>query len=153
MQTINDVNNVFKTIAENHGQIKSFYTHSIDEVDIDKITIDEYPLLYAQVTDASVEGTHTEYTYEVFVATVVFENQRDYVTQIYTETMAIMQDVIAEFHLASNSATSFAPSTWSLEMPISCEPFTARLTNSLTGWSASFTLRLPSPTNLCDALY
>lgn len=153
MQTINDVNDVFKSIADNHQQIKSFYTHSVDEVDIDQITIDDFPLLYAQVTDASIEGTHTVYTYEVFVATVVFENQRDFVTQIYTETMAIMQDVIAEFYLASSAQTNFAPSTWSLEMPITCEPFTARLTNSLTGWSANFTLRLPSPSNLCDALY
>lgn len=153
MQTINDVNDVFKSIADAHGQIKSFHTHSIDEVDIDQITVDDFPLLYAQVTDAVVEGTHTVYTYEVFVATVVYEAQRDFVTHVYTDTMGIMQDVIAEFHLASSSATNFAPATWSLEMPITCEPFTARLTNSLTGWSANFTLRLPSPSNLCDALY
>lgn len=153
MQTINDINDVFQSIADNHQQIKSFYTHSIDEVDIDQITIDDFPLLYAQVTDASIEGTYTAYTYEVFVATVVFENQRDFVTQIYTETMAIMQDVIAEFHLASSSTTNFAPAEWSFGMPVLCEPFTARLTNSLTGWSANFDLRLPSPSNLCDALY
>lgn len=153
MQTINDVNDVFKSIADNHQQLKSFYTHSIDEVDIDKITIDDFPLLYAQVTDASIEGSYTSYTYEVFVATVVFENQRDFITQIYTETMGIMQDVIAEFHLAASSDTNFAPASWSLEMPVTCEPFTARLTNSLTGWSANFTINLPSPSNLCDALY
>jgi hypothetical protein len=153
MQTVNDVNDVFQTIVTNHQQLKSFYTHSVDEVDIDQITIDKFPLLYAQVTEASVEGTHTEFTYEVFVATVVFENQRDFVTQIYSETLGIMQDVIAEFHLASSGQYNFTPSDWSFEMPVSCEPFTAKLTNSLTGWSASFTIKVPSPTNLCNALY
>lgn len=153
MQTVSDINDVFQTIVTNHQQLKSFYTHSIDEVDIDKITIDKFPLLYAQVTEASIEGTFTSYTYEVVVATVVFEVQHDYVTEVYTDTLGIMQDVIAEFHLAQSGQNNFVPSEWSFGMPVTCEPFTARFTNSLTGWSANFELRLPSPSNLCDALY
>jgi hypothetical protein len=142
MQTVSDINDVFESIADNHEQLKSFYTHSIDEVDIDKLTIDKFPLLYAQVTEANILGTHTEYTYEVFVATVVFEVQHDFVTQVYTA-----------FHLAQSNVNNFVPPEWSFEMPVSCEPFAARMTNSLTGWSASFTIKLPSSTNLCNALY
>lgn len=153
MQTVSDINDVFESIADNHEQLKSFYTHSIDEVDIDKLTIDKFPLLYAQVTEANILGTHTEYTYEVFVATVVFEVQHDFVTQVYTDTFGIMQDVIAAFHLAQSNVNNFVPAEWSFEMPVACEPFAARMTNSLTGWSASFTIKLPSSTNLCNALY
>ena len=36
-----------------------------------------------------------------------------------------------------------------LELPISAEPFTARFDNLLTGWSATISMEVNNPNNLC----
>ena len=109
MQTVVDINNIFQEIVTKHIQLKQFYTFSLDEIDIDKITIDLFPLLYAQCTNASIDGGVTIFTYEV---------------------------IVADF-----------------ETPLSCEPFTARFSNMLTGWSTSFEISVPNAIDLCIAPY
>lgn len=151
MQTVVDINEVFKTIVNNHLQLKQFYTFSIDELDIDKIDVNLFPLLYAQCTNATIDGGVTVFTYEVIVADLVIEKQSDYLTQIYAETLLIMQDVIAEFALGMSSESVLDNNTqhWGFETPVTCDPFTARFDNMLTGWSTSFEIRVPNALNLC----
>tara|TARA_R110000744_G_scaffold1925_1_gene7503 strand:- start:4101 stop:4571 length:471 start_codon:yes stop_codon:yes gene_type:complete len=154
MDTVVDINNVFKEIVTKHIQLQKFYTFSLDEIDIDKITIDLFPLLYAQVTNMSIDNGVTVFTYEVIVADLTIEKQTDLLTQVYAETALIMQDVIAQFVLNMNSLSLLNESQkWGFSVPISCDPFTARFSNLLTGWQASFEIRVPNAINLCIAPY
>ena len=155
MDTVVDVNNIFKEIVTKHIQLQKFYTFSLDEIDIDKITIDLFPLLYAQVTNMQIDNGVTVFTYEVIVADLTIEKQTDLLTQVYAETALIMQDVIAQFVLSMNSMSILDSNTqhWGFTTPISCDPFTARFSNLLTGWQASFEIRVPNAINLCIAPY
>ena len=155
MQTVVDINEVFQTIVTNHKQLKQFYTFSLDELDIDKIDVNLFPLLYAQCTGASIDGGVTVFTYEVIVADLVIEKQSDVLTQVYAETLLIMQDVIAQFVLGMNSQSVLDNTThhWGFETPLACDPFTARFANMLTGWSTSFEIRVPNAIDLCIAPY
>tara|TARA_Y100000401_G_C8298979_1_gene212954 strand:+ start:171 stop:644 length:474 start_codon:yes stop_codon:yes gene_type:complete len=157
MQTVVDVNNIFEGIVSNHKQLRQFYTFSLDEIDIDKIDVNLFPLLYAQCTGASIDGGVTVFTYEVIVADLVIEKQSDYLTQVYAETLLIMQDVIAQFVLNMNSLSllnaKVPNSVWGFETPLACDPFTARFDNMLTGWSTSFEIRVPNAIDLCIAPY
>jgi len=155
MQTVVDINNIFQEIVTKHIQLKQFYTFSLDEIDIDKITVDLFPLLYAQCTNASIDGGVTIFTYEVIVADLVIEKQTDLLTEVYAETLLIMQDVIAQFVLSMNSQSFLDNGThhWGFETPLSCEPFTARFSNMLTGWSTSFEISVPNAIDLCIAPY
>ena len=56
MQTVVDINNAFKAIVLAHEQLKSFHTYSIDTLDMEKLNVNQYPLLYAQCTGATIEG-------------------------------------------------------------------------------------------------
>ena len=56
MQTVVDINNTLKNIVTEHEQLKSFHTFSLDELDMDKLDVDKYPLLYAQVSSAELNG-------------------------------------------------------------------------------------------------
>ena len=155
MDTVVDINNVFKEIVTKHIQLQKFYTFSLDEIDIDKITIDLFPLLYAQVTNMQIDNGVTVFTYEVIVADLTIEKQTDLLTQVYAETALIMQDVIAQFVLSMNSMSILDSNTqhWGFTTPISCDPFTARFSNLLTGWQAQFEIRIPNAINLCIAPY
>ena len=153
MQTVLDINNSFENIVANQKQLRKFYTHSLDDVDIDKINIADYPMLYAQCTGATIDGGVTTFDYEVVVGDLVIEKTEKDMTEVYAETLLIMQDVIAQFHLNVNALATDTDANWSFDMPVVCDPFSARFDNFLTGWSAQFTIRVPNVVDLCDALY
>ena len=91
MQTVVDINNTFQDIVTAHEQLKSFHTFSLDELDMEKLDVDKYPLLYAQCSSAELDGGVTTFTYEVIVADLVIEKQQELLTQIYAETFLILQ--------------------------------------------------------------
>jgi len=56
--------------------------------------------------------------------------------------------VINEFHQNLYS-TSWVDDEVILNLPISCEPFTAKFDNLLTGWSATLSMQVNNKNNLC----
>jgi len=154
MVTLSDIDKVFRDIAENHLLIKAFYTYQIDDLDINKITIDKYPLLFAQCTRVSATESDETFTYEILVGDLVIEQQQFLdIMQVYSETHLILKDVLAQFNLAASTAGEYVPPKWVLDFPVTLTPFTARFNNMLTGWSATVDIRVPNPLNLCNALY
>jgi len=149
MNTLTAIDEVFTNIVDNHLQLKSIYRHTFDELDIDKVTLGEYPLLYAQVTSSSVNTGYVEFDYELVVADLVYERQTDSINDILNETHMIMQDVLAHLINAVNALSRSNPE-WTTDMPVVCDPFYARFNNSLTGWSTTVTIRTPQNSNLCD---
>ena len=71
MRSVSDINGQFKSIAIQHKKINSFHSNSVDEMDINKWNVVDYPLLYAQVQSATVEAGVTTFDYEVVVAEMV----------------------------------------------------------------------------------
>jgi hypothetical protein len=68
----------------------------------------------------------------------------------YSETLNILQDVVAEFK-HSLTTQSWVDGEVVLQLPITAEPFTARFNNLLTGWSASISVDVNNKNNLCIA--
>lgn len=154
MQSVKDIDNTFRNIVDEHQTIQAYYTNTTKEVDIDKMTIDKYPLLYAGCSGAQINGGYVEFRYEVMIGDLVVEEQSDDLVDVYSETLLLMQDVIAKFELAlSAEAGGTVSHEWSFELPVDCSPFTSRFDNLLTGWSGNFTIRIPNVVDLCDALY
>lgn len=153
MFTIVDITNTFEAIAADHEQIKSFHTSGLDDLDVDKLDVNKYPLLYAQVTDAELSNGYTVLSFEVMVGDLVIEKQHPTLTEVYSETFLILQDVAAQFWFNVSQQGDQVNDQLSFQVPITCQPFTARFDNLLTGWSCSFEVRLPNAMNLCDAPY
>jgi hypothetical protein len=149
MTTIQKLDGVFDTIVTDHKQLNGRYRNSVDEVDFEKVTVDKYPLLYAQVTGATIYANEVEYEYEVVVASIVMEKQEDTLNDVYNETCLILQDVIAMLHMG----VDILPERIVIDLPISSQPFNGRFTNLLAGWGAQVNIRVPSPVNLCHAPY
>ena len=159
MITYKNLFDVFSDIATKHYQLQKFEKGELSEVDLEKMDATNFPLLYVEPESNSVDIGVLQYTVNVFVMDVVFDDQD--VIDIYSNTHLIIQDIIAEFKQVLSSS-SFIGNTsveqrandkyeYSVEFPISTTPFTQRFGNLLTGWSAALTISVYNTNDLCDA--
>jgi len=145
--TYRNIVDTFRTIAEKHFQLNSFKSGSLNDVDIDKMDLDKFPLLYAEPQPATVDIGTLTYTFDIIVADRIKEDLTD-LDDAYSETLQIMKDVIAEFRQATQS-TSWADSRTDIVLPITLTPFTSRFANMLTGWGGTFSIVVNNNNNLC----
>jgi hypothetical protein len=155
MITFRNVLGFFETIASKHLEINSFHSGFMDEVDINKLGATDYVILYAEPGNATINTGVLTYTFTIYVLDMINDEVGDAPNKerlgridTFSENLNILQDVINEFKQNLYS-TSWVDDEVLLTLPITAEPFTARFNNLLTGWSASISLEVNNPNNLC----
>ena len=155
MITFRNAVGFLETIADKHYMINSFHSGFMDEVDINKLGATDYVILYAEPGTATVAKGVMTYNFTIYVLDMINDevgdapnNERLGRLDTLSENLQILQDVINEFHKSLYS-TSWVDDEVVLELPISCEPFTARFDNLLSGWSASISMQVNNKNNLC----
>ena len=155
MITFRNVLGFFETIAKKHLEINSFHSGFMDEVDINKLGATDYVILYAEPGNATINTGVLTYTFTIYVLDMINDEVGDAPNKerlgridTFSENLNILQDVISEFKQNLYS-TSWVDDEVLLTLPITAEPFTARFNNLLTGWSASISLEVNNPNNLC----
>ena len=155
MISFRNVLGYLETIAEKHYEINSFHSGFMDEVDINKLGATDYVILYAEPGTATIDKGVMTYSFTIYVLDMINEEVGDAPNKerlgrvdTLSENLNILQDVISEFHRSLYS-TSWVDGEVVLELPISAEPFTARFNNLLTGWSATISMEVNNPNNLC----
>ena len=155
MITFRNAVGFLETIADKHYMINSFHSGFMDEVDINKLGATDYVILYAEPGTATVAKGVMTYNFTIYVLDMINDeigdapnNERLGRLDTLSENLQILQDVINEFHRSLYS-TSWVDDEVVLELPISCEPFTARFDNLLSGWSASISMQVNNTNNLC----
>ncbi len=155
MITFRNVIGFFETIADKHSEIHSFHSGFMDEVDINKLGVNDYVILYAEPGTATVGKGAMTYTFTVYVLDMISDvigdapnDERLSRTDTLSENLQILNDVINEFH-QNLSSVSWVADEVVLDLPISCEPFTAKFDNLLTGWSATLSMQVNNKNNLC----
>ena len=155
MITFRNIVGFLETIASKHLEINSFHSGFMDEVDINKLGATDYVILYAEPGNASIDTGVLTYTFTIYVLDMINDEVGDAPNKerlgridTFSENLSILQDVINEFKQNLYS-TSWVDDEVLLTLPITAEPFTARFNNLLTGWSASISLEVNNPNNLC----
>ena len=155
MISFRNVLGYLETIAEKHYEINSFHSGFMDEVDINKLGATDYVILYAEPGTATIDKGVMTYSFTIYVLDMINEEVGDAPNKerlgrvdTLSENLNILQDVISEFHRSLYS-TSWVDGEVLLDLPISAEPFTARFDNLLTGWSATISMEVNNPNNLC----
>ena len=155
MITFRNAVGFLETIAEKHFMINSFHSGFMDEVDINRLGATDYVILYAEPGTATVDKGVMTYTFTIYVLDMINDEVGDAPNKerlgrldTLSENLQIMQDVINEFHQNLYS-TSWVDDEVILDLPISCEPFTAKFDNLLTGWSATISMQVNNKNNLC----
>ena len=155
MITFRNALGFLETIAEKHYMINSFHSGFMDEVDINKLGATDYVILYAEPGSATVDKGVMTYNFTIYVLDMINDevgdspnNERLGRVDTLSENLQVLQDVINEFHQNLYS-TSWVDDEVILNLPISCEPFTAKFDNLLTGWSATLSMQVNNKNNLC----
>ena len=155
MITFRNAVTLLEQIADKHYMINSFHSGFMDEVDINKLGATDYIILYAEPGTATVDKGVMTYTFTIYILDMISDaigdgpnKERLGRLDTLSENLTIMQDVINEFHQNLYS-TSWVDDEVILGLPISCEPFTARFNNLLTGWSATLSMQVNNKNNLC----
>jgi uncharacterized UPF0160 family protein len=147
MITFRNVVGYLDTIAENHLELQSFHSGFLDEVDINKLGAEDYPILYAEPGSAIIDQGSLTYSFNIYVLDMLQEDSDDR-NDTFSENLQILQDVINEFKQNLYS-TSWVANEIVLDIPITAEPFTARFDNVLTGWNATLNIEVNNTNNLC----
>ena len=157
MISFRNVVGYLETIADKHYEIESFHSGMMDEVDINKLGATDYVILYAEPGNVVINQGVLTYNFTIFVMDMINDEvggdpnkQRVGRVDGYSETLNILQDVVAEFK-HSLTTQSWVDNEVVLQLPIPAEPFTARFNNLLTGWSASISVDVNNKNNLCIA--
>jgi hypothetical protein len=159
MITYKNIIDDFKTIATNHFLINSFHSGMLDEVDINKLDSEDFPILYVEPSNTNIDKGVLTYSFTVYTMSLIKEDLSNR-ELVWSDMLQIMQDVIAEYRQNLSIQTSggdsgkkysYIPSEIVLNLPINAEPFTVRFSNMLTGWSATFTMQVNNPNSLCNA--
>jgi hypothetical protein len=145
--TYRQIVNTFNNIATNHLQIQSFNSGSLNDLDIEKLDADTFPLLYITPQPATVDMQTLTYSFDVVVADQIQEDMVD-IDDTYSETLLIIKDVISNFRQAIQTE-SWADQRTDIVMPITLTPFTSRFANLLTGWAGTFNIVVNNENNLC----
>jgi len=157
MISFRNVVGYLETIADKHYEINSFHSGMMDEVDINKLGATDYVILYAEPGNVVINQGVLIYNFTIFVMDMINDEVGDSPNKQrlgrvdgYSETLNILQDVVAEFK-HSLTTQSWVDDEVVLQLPITAEPFTARFNNLLTGWSASISVDVNNKNNLCIA--
>ena len=155
MITFRNVVGYLETIASKHFMLSSFHSGMMDEVDLNKLGATDYIILYAEPGTVTMDKGVQTYTFSIYVMDMISEEigddpnrQRVGRVDTFSQTLNIINDVVAEFHQNLYS-TSWVDNDVVLSLPINAEPFTARFDNTLTGWAANISVQVPNPNNLC----
>lgn len=169
MVTFRNIIEHLETIASKHYMINSFHSGMMDEVDINKLGAEDYVILYAEPSNATLNTGIMIYSFNLYVLDMINDGVGDEPNKLregridtYSENLQILNDVINQFkqNLSSTNLNHVGDATNTdagreivLETPITLEPFTARFNNLLTGWSATISLQVNNKNNLCDSPY
>ena len=151
MRTVNQIIDELGAIALDHHFIRSFKEGEMSEVDIEKLAGDKYPICYADISGASIDRGIMTYSLDILVMDMVLPGQTDAQEQ-YSDTLRTLIDIVSNYAQVL-SAQSDVNRDVRIELPVDCEPLTARFDNLLTGWVGTVRLQTSNTLDLCAAAF
>jgi len=149
MKTFKAVVNQFKAVCEAHKQLNSFTFGDIFSVDLSN----EMDFAKAHLVEqpATINNRDFVFTFDLLVMDLVAADGSNE-TDVLNDTFLIVSDIYREFK--SGIAKSTSPMTsrdFVVSEGITCEPFTDRFENLLSGWKATISVTVPSHNNASNS--
>ena len=149
MITVKELLNTLETVALSNYMIRSFKAGEMSEVDLNKLGATDYPLCFADIGSASIDRGALVYSLDILIADIEKSGTTQH-PQTTSDTLEVLHDMINQFHQILSSSSTIE-GNFIIEMPVSCQAFTGRFDNILTGWVASIRLSVPNTNDLCIA--
>ena len=147
MKSFLDIVNTFKKVCEQHDQVRTFTTGDIFEADLE--TQDVFTKVHLIETGASIDKTTFTFTFDLLVMDLVNADGSD-VEFTLNRTFLILSDIFREFRTGSAFASSAVTQSITMPETLSCEPFTDRFENLLSGWKGTFNITVQGNNSACQ---
>ena len=154
--------NDFQRLAAAHKQINSFglgdinqmsyWTQFRDNVENEHSQSPYYPLLY--VVPATVENNlqFKTWNFNTVIADIL-ERNLDNQTDISSDTLQMLQDVISQFRLSVSQIQGDYYDKYYLDDQVSCVPFLEKYDDLLNGWTGLLKIKTMTSLDRCAAAY
>ena len=149
-KTYSNVVNTLKCLGDSHLEIQTTTTGDIWDIDLEKTTM--FPLYHINPMSVDIaQGTKT-FNFQLFVMDIV-DGDGDIEQYVLSDTLQILSDIVAilkhgEILNGYNQTT--AEERYFVDNDFSCEPFTERFANSVTGWVMNIQVIVESELNSCN---
>jgi hypothetical protein len=139
--TLNQIINLFETIATNHAQINGFNFGEVS--DISASEQEQYPLLWIDVIDSGIESNTLSLNMNVKVMDIQKDdqtNERD----TLSDTLSISQDVYSAL------TNPIYQDYFLLSFATNLTPLREALADKVNGWEMNLTFELAQERNRCQ---
>ena len=145
--TLKYLYDVFRNLGNNHKLINTTTIGDIFEVDLVETT---YPLFHIATDNAQFDTHQLTYNFQLILMDLVSkdESNEEYVL---TDMLEVIGDIISQFK-NSDFATSVRGDERNeirIQDSITCEPFTERFDNEVTGWTANIAITVAFDASAC----
>tara|TARA_R100000655_G_scaffold46752_2_gene83718 strand:+ start:572 stop:1081 length:510 start_codon:yes stop_codon:yes gene_type:complete len=150
-KSYNNVIDTIKCIGEQHLNIKTVTNGDIWEIDLERTNI--FPLFHINPVSVNINQGQRVFNFQLFIMDLVEPNEANE-QEVMSDTLEIMTDIIAVFKhgeiLYTYDASHGEEPRYFINNDFTCEPFTERFANSVTGWVMDIQVIVESELNSCN---
>ena len=136
-------------LLESHEQIEKVTTGDLWDIDLEKNS--KYPLAHVNIGNVDITMSQKTFNFQVFIMDISDNDNEQYVLN---DTMHIMSDLIALLKHGENTYTYNAQHgeepRYFVDNDFTCEPFTERFDNTVSGWVCNIQVIIESVLDSCD---
>ena len=148
--TLRMLYDVFTDAFNAQTQLASISFGDIFEVDLTQNG--KYPMMHVSTETAAYDTGKLSYNFQIIVMDLVDKDEANE-HDVLSDTLEIIGDVISRIrHSALDADVDDFRNTIRLQDSISCEPFTERFDNEVTGWTASISIEVEFNAGACTGL-
>jgi hypothetical protein len=132
--TLEQLYDLFRKVGTDHALIQTTTIGDIFEVDLVETT---YPLMHVATTPASFSNGQLNYSFQLIVMDLVNKDENNE-EEVLSDMLQVIGDVLSLL-LNSDYDSDYLDFRHEIQVSpsISCEPFTERFDNEVTGWTAT----------------
>tara|TARA_R110001606_G_scaffold5778_5_gene26364 strand:- start:6805 stop:7311 length:507 start_codon:yes stop_codon:yes gene_type:complete len=150
-KTYGNVVDTLKCIGEQHLEIKTTTTGDIWDIDLEKNTM--FPLYHINPMTVDIGLQTKTFNFQLFVMDIV-DADGDNEQYVLSDTLQIMNDILSilkhgETMYQYDAANGEEPRYW-IGDDFSCEPFTERFDNQVSGWVMEIAVEVENELNSCN---
>ena len=136
----------FRTFATDHKQINHFGVGPVDDADVAKLSAENHPIMYITPGGVTLDEGTILMDIDIIIGTMQPPSDEERM-QVLSNMLYIMKDTVAwlKHHLAEDEFRGRI----TLELPVTCEPFTTKLDNLLVGYTSIVSLEWNNENDLC----
>tara|TARA_R110002020_G_scaffold17386_5_gene61144 strand:- start:3196 stop:3693 length:498 start_codon:yes stop_codon:yes gene_type:complete len=147
--TLEQLYNLFRDIGEKHLFIQTTTIGDIFEVDLVETT---YPLMHVSTNTATFSSGQINHSFQLVVMDLVNKDENNE-EEVLSDMLQVIGDVLSVL-LNSDYDTNYTDFRHEIrvEENITCEPFTERFDNEVTGWTADVNIVVQFDAAACTSL-